>query len=218
MSGTADEERRAAALAASTAMEPVAGTVDVDIPADKLWAAFSRPDLWPRWNRCMLFVRNRELVLGDHLVWAFEPIEWWLIYKLPAIATIVDLDPDRKVTWEITAVPGFYARHSFTVEDLGGGRSRFGSWEQAMGPTLEATKAFWIAHFSFVRDASLEGARLLEDIYQEHGSLDEELLPPKSYLATAATGVAVAVALIGIRRRLRRRSAAPAAGAPNPGP
>ena len=40
-------------------MVPVEGTVDVNVPVSTLWEAFTRADLWPRWNRCMLWVRNR---------------------------------------------------------------------------------------------------------------------------------------------------------------
>jgi hypothetical protein len=207
MSGIAEpgDAVQAAVLAASTAMEPVEGTVDVDLPAAALWECFRHANLWPRWNACMFWVQNRDLVVGNKLIWAFEPIRWWYLYKLPAIATIVEVAPERTVTWEIAAVPGFYARHSFFVEDLGGGRSRFGSTEKAMGPTFEAARAFWIAHFEFVRDASLEGARLLADVQARTGRLDESTLPSKSYAKTLAAlfiVLRIASVLRGILRRI----------------
>lgn len=171
------------ALLASPEMSPIQGTVDVDVPAAVLWETFARPDLWPRWNRCFFWVSNRDLVLGEKLVWVFEPIRPWYLYKMFATAKIVELVPGRKVTWEVTVLPGFYARHTYHLEDLGGGRSRFGTWEQAMGGLirLAPTKAFWVAHFTFVKDRSLEGARSLEEIYKRDGAIREDSLKPRRY-------------------------------------
>ncbi|MDQ3803499.1 MAG: MBL fold metallo-hydrolase [Acidobacteriota bacterium] len=171
------------ALLASTEMAPVQGTVDVDVPAGVLWEAFRHADWWPRWNKCFFWARNRDLKLGDKLVWAFEPIRPWYLYKMFAVANIVELEPGRKVTWEVTAMPGFYARHTYHVEDLGGGRSRFGSWEQAMGPQARfpLTKKFWVAHFTFVKDRSLEGAKTLEAIYKRDGKITKDRLKPRRY-------------------------------------
>lgn len=162
-------------LVRSTDMEPVAGSVDVAIPADVLWSAFSRPRGWPLWNRCFTWVRNPSLELDRHLVWAFEPIRQAYLYRMPAIARIVELEPGRRVTWEVTAFPGMYARHSYELEPLADDRTRFGSWEQAMGPGLRALRRPWTAHFAFVRDESLVGARRLESLYRRRGSLEPVL-------------------------------------------
>jgi glyoxylase-like metal-dependent hydrolase (beta-lactamase superfamily II) len=166
-------------LSSSHDMAPVEGSVDVDIPADVLGPAFFHANLWPGWNACMAWVRNRDLRVGDQLVWVFEPIRPWYLYLFPAVAKIIEVVPDRKVTWEVTALPGFYARHTYAITDLGDGRSRFSSWEQATGPTFRATRAFWLAHFEFVKNRSLQGARLLEAAYRVHGRLDEPDLPKR---------------------------------------
>jgi glyoxylase-like metal-dependent hydrolase (beta-lactamase superfamily II) len=158
-------------------MTPVHGSVDVDVPVDVLGRAFFQANLWPRWNACMAWVHNRDLTVGDQLIWVFEPIRTWFLYRFPAVATIIEVEQGREVTWEVTALPGFYAQHTYTVTDLGGGRSRFSSWEQAMGPTFRATRAFWMAHFTFVKNRSLQGARLLEAAYRVHGRLGEPELP-----------------------------------------
>jgi hypothetical protein len=170
---------REEALAASNDMVPVEGSVEVDIPVAVLWKAFLRADAWPRWNKCFFWAKNRNLKLGDKLIWAFEPIRWWLPYKMPASATIVELEEERKVTWEVTVLPGFYARHTYFMEDLGGGKTRFGSWEKATGWSFRLAKAFWIAHFTFVKDRSLDGGRALEEVYRREGSLDVDRLAPK---------------------------------------
>ena len=166
-------------LAGSTDMSPVEGTIEVEVPLSTLWKAFTRADLWPRWNRCMLWVRNRDLVQGKQLLWAFRPIRRWYPYILPAIAKIVEVRDEDRVTWEITALPGFYARHTYHMKNLGGGRTRFGSWERATGRGFRLTRWFWIPHFVFVKDRSLEGARFLEEVYLREGRIDESTLPKR---------------------------------------
>ncbi|HTP08679.1 MAG TPA: MBL fold metallo-hydrolase [Anaerolineae bacterium] len=163
----------------STDMAPVHGTVDIDVPPEVLWQCFRNANLWPRWNACMFWANNRDLVLGQKLIWAFEPIRWWYPYLLPGVANLIEVEENRKVTWEVVIMPGFYARHTYSIDDLGDGRSRFGSWEKAMGPMFRALKFFWIAHFIFVKDRSLQGARLLESIYARTGQLDEATLPKR---------------------------------------
>jgi Polyketide cyclase / dehydrase and lipid transport len=168
---------RGAQLLASGEMEPVEGTAEVDVPVDELWRCFSRPDWWPRWNASFFWVHNRSLEPGRQLLWAFHPIRPRYLYKLPAAARIVDVEPERRATWEVTAFPGMYARHTYSLEGRGDGSSAFGSWEQAMGRGFRLTRRFWIAHFRFVCDRSLQGARRLEEIYRREGRLDDATLP-----------------------------------------
>jgi hypothetical protein len=123
-------EARSRQLEASNDMVPVEGSVDIDIPADVLWDFFARPDLWSRWNPCFLWVLNTALVKDESLIWCFQPIKKYYPYVMPAIATIIELEPGRKVTWEVTALPGFYAHHTYSIEPIGPGRSRFRSWER----------------------------------------------------------------------------------------
>ena len=171
------------ALLSSTDMAPVQGTVDVKVPVSVLWEAFTHANWWPRWNKCFFWVHNRDLVLGKKLIWAFQPIRWFYLYKMFAIANIVELKNEGKVTWEVTALPGFYARHTYHMQDLGDGRTRFGSWEQASGAQIKfpLTRKFWVAHFTFVKDRSLEGARYLEQVYQREGKITKDKLKPKRY-------------------------------------
>lgn len=188
-----------AALRASEDMsEPVAGVVELEVPAQELWELFRRAHLWPRWNRCFLWALNRDLVLGRQLIWVFRPIRWWMLYVMPAIAKIVELVPGERVTWQVTALPGFFAHHTYHVRDLGNGRSEFGSWEKAMGWSFRRMRWFWIPHFVFVKDRSLEGARALEALYRREGRLRAEDLPRGSARARAARwllAVLVAIAL-----------------------
>jgi glyoxylase-like metal-dependent hydrolase (beta-lactamase superfamily II) len=176
------------ALLSSTEMKPVQGTVDVAVPIEVLWESFTHANWWPRWNKCFFWAHNRDLQMGQKLIWAFQPIRWWYLYKMFAIANIVEMHDGRKVTWEVTALPGFYARHTYHMEDLGDGRTRFGSWEQAHGAQIRfpLTKKFWVAHFTFVKDRSLEGARELENVYRrkqistsEPSPITNKLIPPR---------------------------------------
>ncbi|MFN2606633.1 MAG: hypothetical protein ABR511_01865 [Acidimicrobiales bacterium] len=173
-----DPEAARAELERSPDMEPVHGTVDVAIPIDVLWGLFSRANLWPRWNRCFYWAWNRSLVRGRKLVWCFQPIRPQYLYKMPAVADIVVAAAPNEATWHVTALPGFFARHTYSLEAVDDHATRFGSWEKAMGWEFRATKTFWMAHFQFVCRESLEGARRLEAIYQRTGRLDEEALPP----------------------------------------
>jgi len=175
------DREKAAMLASSTDMVPVQGTIDVEVPIDILWKFFAHANLWPRWNKCFFWARNKNLVKGQHLIWTFQPIKPWYPYKMWAIANIVELEPSKKVTWEVTALPGMYARHTYHVEDLGNGRTRFGSWEQGMGWGFRPMRWFWLKHFTFVKDESLAGALRLEQQYKSAGALNEIDMPKKSY-------------------------------------
>jgi hypothetical protein len=188
-------------LAQSNDMTPVAGTVDVAVPIDVLWECFAHPDQWPRWNPCMFWVHNRNLVIGQELIWVFEPIRWWFLYKLPARVRIVELEAQHKVTWEVIFIPGFYARHTYSLENLGDGRTRFGTWEKATGSTFRLIQGFWLAHFVFVKNRSLEGAKFLETAYQKNGSLNKQTLRAKDYRPALLQFIILVLVVIGLRNR-----------------
>jgi len=141
---------------------PIEGATEVDIPVEQMWDAFCDVPSWPRWNKCMwrAQVVGGELRAGARLVWAFNPIERRYLYRLPAVAEIVEFEPHDRVTWEVNT-PGFHALHSYRFASAGPSRCRFGSWEVAEGPAYRATQRFWLAHFRFVCRSSLEGAQAL---------------------------------------------------------
>ncbi len=141
---------------------PIEGSVELELPVERLWETFLDVEGWPRWNPCIwrARVRGGELKQGATLVWAFNPIKPWYLYKMPASAKIVELEPHDRVTWEVNAL-GFHALHSYRFAGLGPERCRFGSWEVAEGATYRATRRFWLAHFRYVCRASLAGATVL---------------------------------------------------------
>jgi glyoxylase-like metal-dependent hydrolase (beta-lactamase superfamily II) len=191
-------------LQQSEDMKAIQGAVDVDIPSDVLWRMFAQANEWPQWNACMAWVRNTDLVVGKRLIWVFEPLKWYYPYRLPSMANVAEVIAGKKVTWEVTTLPGFYARHTYWIEDLGEGRSRFGSWEKAMGPTFRAAKSFWLAHFTFVKNRSLQAARLLEAAYHRNGRLDPATLPRRRRSHVLMTVTDLAGAAETLRMSYRR--------------
>jgi hypothetical protein len=141
---------------------PIEGSVEVELPVDRLWEIFLDVPGWSRWNPCIWRsrIRGGELREGATLVWAFNPIERRYLYKMPATAEIVEVVPADRVTWEVNA-PGLHALHSYRFAALGPDRSRFGSWEVAEGAGFRAMRRFWLAHFRYVCRESLRGARSL---------------------------------------------------------
>ena len=132
------------------------------MPVERLWEVFLDVRGWSRWNPCIGWasVRGGELREGATLVWAFNPIRSRYLYKLPAVARIVEMVPSARVTWE-AALPGFRALHAYGFAGLGPDRCRFGSWEVAEGAAFRATSRFWLAHFRYVCRESLAGAAAL---------------------------------------------------------
>jgi hypothetical protein len=139
---------------------PIEGATEVPLSAERMWEAFADVRRWPEWNPCMWWARvgGGELREGATLYWAFNPIRRRYLYKLPATARIAECQPGRVVAWEVST-PGFHALHRYLIEPIGPDQCRFGSWEVAEGPMYRGLRRFWLAHFRFVRDASLEGAR-----------------------------------------------------------
>jgi hypothetical protein len=149
---------------------PVAGAVELEMSVERLWSVFSRVRSWPDWNPCMwtatvsggpTLAEGGPLAQGRQLIWAFNPIRPFLLYRLPVIARLVEVVERSRVSWEVTVIPGMWALHTYWMEPVSDQRCRFGSWEVAEGPVYRVIRPFWQAHFTFVRDASLQGARAL---------------------------------------------------------
>ena len=141
---------------------PIQGKVEVGLSAERMWQVFSDVRSWPEWNRCMAWARvlGGELREGATLVWAFKPIERRYLYRMPAVARISEFEEGRLVGWE-PDVPGFHALHRYEIEPLDAGSCTFGSWEVAEGAAYRRLRGFWLAHFRFVCEESLAGARRL---------------------------------------------------------
>jgi hypothetical protein len=141
---------------------PIEGSVELAIPVERLWQAFLDVRSWSEWNPCFWRARvlGGELRLGATLVWAFNPIRPAYLYRMPATAKVVELERHERVTWEVTA-PGLHAVHGYRFAAVDDDRCLFGSWEVAEGRTYRAMRRFWLAHFRYVCQESLSGARSL---------------------------------------------------------
>jgi hypothetical protein len=141
---------------------PIAGSVELALPVQRLWEIFLDVPGWASWNPCIwrARVRGGELREGATLIWAFNPIERRYLYKLPATAEIVEFEPCDRVTWEVRA-PGFHALHAYRFAAIDERHCRFGSWEVAEGPVYRRLSRFWNAHFRYVCRESLAGASAL---------------------------------------------------------
>ena len=141
---------------------PIVGWTDVELSLHDLWDTFVDVQRWPAWNPSIRWAHlsGRTLRVGARLTWLFGPIRPWLPYRLPATARIVEVVPERRVTWEVS-LPGFHALHSYLFDDGGHSGSSFGSWEIAEGALYRATRWFWLAHFRYVCRRSLAGAAQL---------------------------------------------------------
>src|SRR5438105_852223 len=99
---------------------PIEGSVELNMSVEQLWQIFSDVPNWPRWNPCFWWARvlGGELKVDTILYWCFNPIRPQYLYKMPAIARIVECEPQRLVTWEVTSPPGFHALHSYRFEAI----------------------------------------------------------------------------------------------------
>jgi uncharacterized membrane protein len=141
---------------------PIEGSVELQMPVERLWQVFLDVERWADWNPCIsrARVKDGDLREGATLVWTFNPIKPRYPYKLPARAEIVEFERNDRVTWEVRA-PGFHALHSYRFAEVGPDSCRFGSWEVAQGPAYRALRRFWLAHFRYVCRESLAGAAAL---------------------------------------------------------
>jgi hypothetical protein len=139
---------------------PVEGYTTVDMPVERMWEAQLDVSRWPTWNTCFAWstMIGGRVELGKTLAFVFNPIERRYPYRMPAVAKIVEVVPYERLTWEVK-LPGFHALHSFRFERLDDSRCRYGSWEVAEGALYRIARGFWLAHFGYVCESSLRGAR-----------------------------------------------------------
>jgi hypothetical protein len=146
---------------------PVSDWIGMPMSVTELWQRFADVRAWPTWNPCMWtatvtggpsLAEGAVPAAGRLLVWAFNPIRRRYLYRLPAIATLVEVVPEQRMTWEVRLLPGMWARHTYWMEPLEDGGCRFGSWEVAEGPVYRLLRTFWLAHFRYVCRQSLIGA------------------------------------------------------------
>jgi hypothetical protein len=139
---------------------PVEGYTTLAMPVERIWGVQLDVARWHEWNPCFAWshMLGGRTELGKTLVFVFNPIQRRFPYRLPAVAKIVELEPCERLTWEVK-LPGFHALHSYRFERLDDDTCRYGSWEVAEGALYRVARGFWLAHFAYVCESSLRGAR-----------------------------------------------------------
>ena len=90
-------------------MATVEGYTTLSIPVSEVWRTFLDVGQWHTWNRCFFraWVRGGRLREGATLIWFFNPIKPYYLYKMFATAKIVEFVPEQKVTMGSERPSGF---------------------------------------------------------------------------------------------------------------
>ena len=116
-------------------------TVDVDAPRERVWELLTDPAELPRW---WPDAAELEPHVGGRVMLTFGPGN--------VTGEVTSWEPPAQLgfTWEASNFPGVQMHVTFTVGDLGGGRSRVGvvhsGFADAPAEIREAASGGW-AHF-----------------------------------------------------------------------
>lgn len=119
----------------------VTRTVEVDAPRERVWALLTDPAELPRW---WPDAAELEPEVGGKVVLRFGPGD--------VTGEVTSWEPPRRLgfTWEASNLPGVLLHVTFTVDDLGGGRSRVAvvhsGFAEAPAEAREAVSGGW-SHF-----------------------------------------------------------------------
>lgn len=105
--------------------------IDIDAPQERVWAILSDTANWPRWNP-FAKVLDGKLGMGERLKIEVLPQGGKPMQFSPKI---VELTPGTSFAWlGSLPIPGlFHGRHSYRLESLGPGRTRFHHGESFAG-------------------------------------------------------------------------------------
>jgi uncharacterized protein YndB with AHSA1/START domain len=118
--------------------DDVTHAVEVDAPRERVWHLLTDPEELPRW---WPDAAQLEPGVGGRIVLAFGPGD--------VSGKITRWEPPTELgfTWEASNLPGVQLHVSFTVDDLGGGRSRVSvvhsGFEAAPAEAREAVVDGW---------------------------------------------------------------------------
>ena len=116
-------------------------TVEVDAPRERVWELLTDPAELPRWWPDAAELEPR---VGGRVVLTFGPGD--------ITGEVTSWEPPARLgfTWEASNLPGIRLHVTFTVDDLGGGRSRVGvvhsGFAEAPAEARDAVSGGW-AHF-----------------------------------------------------------------------
>ena len=116
-------------------------TVEVGAPPERIWELLTDPAELPRWWPDAAQLEPR---VGGRVLLAFGPGD--------VSGEVTSWEPPTQLgfTWEASNMPGVQLHVTFTVDDLGGGRSRVGvvhsGFADAPAEAREAVSGGW-SHF-----------------------------------------------------------------------
>jgi uncharacterized protein YndB with AHSA1/START domain len=122
-------------------IEDVTQAVEVDAPPERIWQLLTEPTELPRWWPDAAELEPR---VGGRVVLSFGPGD--------VSGEVTTWEPPSALgfTWEASNMPGVRLHVTFTVDDLGDGRSRVtvvhSGFEDAPAEAREAVAGGW-AHF-----------------------------------------------------------------------
>ena len=104
-------------------MRTIETSIDIDAPPDRVWRVFADTAAWPEWNP---FIRCLEGALepGAVLVVTIQPPGRGAMRLKPRV---IEFEPGRRLRWlGRLGVRGIFdGEHSFSIEPLPEGRTRF---------------------------------------------------------------------------------------------
>ncbi|MEM1270336.1 MAG: SRPBCC domain-containing protein [Bacteroidota bacterium] len=108
--------------------------IDIDAPTDQVWAALMDFESYPQWNPFIREIRG-EARRGARLFVRLGPAGKSPMTFKPAVTSV---EPNRKFAWLGTLVAGwlFSGEHTFELEPLGSGSTRFHHRETFSGLLL----------------------------------------------------------------------------------
>lgn len=129
-------DNRTESVTDSTFRVEIATSIDIDAPAEAVWAALADRDAYPDWNS---FIRSwqGELELRARQTVRIEPTETMGQTFRPRIT---ELEPGRLVVWlGRVGLPGILdGAHRFEVESIDANRSRLNQSEVLSGMLVPA--------------------------------------------------------------------------------
>ncbi|BBG02611.1 MULTISPECIES: SRPBCC domain-containing protein [Pseudonocardia] len=106
-------------------------SIDIDAPADRVWAVFTDTGSYPEWNPFMTKVEG-DLITGSRLAVTIVPPGGRPNSFRPTVTTV---EPERRLRWlGRLLLPGIVdGAHSFELEPLSPGTTRFTQSERFSG-------------------------------------------------------------------------------------
>ena len=134
-------------------------TIDIQAPADRVWAVLTDTAAYPTWNPFMTRLEG-DLVVGARLAVTVVPPGGKPNNFSP---TVTEVEPGRRLAWlgRLLATWIFAGAHSFEVRPLGPGATRFTQSERFSGllvPLLRSTLRSTEAGFAAMNTALAERA------------------------------------------------------------